>query len=109
MSKIAETLLAAAAARQEEIEFHGIKVVVRELPSAADVEAFRTGEDAQFKWLTRCVFSLDGERVFSDEQIPQLKQSSRKKLMPLLMAVFRVNNLLPDDAAGNSEASPAGS
>lgn len=104
-----DILLAALAPREELLQFMGIDIIVRELPSAADVEAFRDGADADYKWMVRCTFTTSGQQVFTDEQIPKLKQTARAKLMPLLSAVFRVNGLLPDEAAKNSEASPAAS
>jgi hypothetical protein len=106
---ISDGILAALAPREEKLQFNGFDIVVRELPSAADVEGFRDGADADYKWLVRCTFTAKGEPVFTDAQIPALKQTARAKLMPLLTAVFRVNGLLPDEAAKNSEASPAAS
>jgi len=104
-----DLLLAALQPRAEQLTFHGVEVVVRELATAADTEAFRDGADAQFKFLTRCVFDADGQPLFTDEQIPALKSASRAKLLPLLEAVMRVNGLLAEDTEKNSAASPAAS
>jgi hypothetical protein len=110
MTKLtSDILLAAMMPREEHLQFQGLDLVVRELPSAADVEGFRNGEDADYKWLVRCTFTTDGQPVFTDDHIPKLKQTARAKLMPLLSAVFRVNGLLPDEAEKNSGASPAAS
>lgn len=103
-------LLAAMAPREEVLQILGHDVIVRELPSAADVEAFRDGADADYKYIVRCTFNTSGQQLFTDSQIPEMKkETARAKLMPLLSAVFRVNGLLPDEAAKNSEASPAAS
>jgi hypothetical protein len=106
---VRDTLLAAMQPREEKMQFLGVDIVVRELPSAADVEGFRDGKDADYKWMVRCTFTTDGQPVFTDDHIPKLKQTARAKLMPLLSAVFRVNGLLPDEAEKNFAASPAAS
>lgn len=108
MTDKTDLLLAALAPRAERLQFHGVEVEVRELATAADTEAFRNGEDAQFKFLTRCAFDGDGQPLFTDAQIPALKAASRAKLMPLLEAVLRVNGLLAEAEEKNSAASPAG-
>lgn len=99
-----EELLAALAPREEKLELGGQRLVARELESAADVEAFKDGVDFTYKLIVRCTFGEDGERAFSDEDIPALKKASNKKLGPLVKAVHRVNGLLVEDEVKNSEA-----
>lgn len=100
-------LAAALQAREETIEFAGQKLLVRELETAADVAAFQQAEDLQLKLVVRCVFDLQGAPVFTDEDIPELRRTSKKRFAPLLAAVNRVNGFDVDDSTKNSEAAPA--
>lgn len=98
----AEELLKALAAREETVVLAGRTLVVREMDVAADVTAFQDQADTVFKLITRCVFDADGKPVFQDSDIPALKKSASRKLMPVVEAVMRVNGM---DAADNEKKS----
>jgi hypothetical protein len=89
--------------REEEILFAGHKLIVRELPSAADLSV---EEDAGYRLLVACTFEADGVTpAMTAEDIPALRAGSRKKLAPLVEAVHRVNGF---DGAGDVKKSDAG-
>lgn len=102
-----DAIASALQAREEKLQFAGMDLIVRELQTAADVGAFRDGEDAQLKLVVRCVFLAENNApVFSDEDIPLLRESGRKRFAPILEAVNRVNGLDLADNAKNSVAAP---
>lgn len=103
-----ETLKAALAAREERLEIGGIKLVVRELESAADVEALKDQVDAQYKMLVLCVFAEDGTAAFALDEIPELKKAGKATLNRLFAAVNRVNGFAAEAEAKNFEAAPSG-
>ena len=103
-----EALKNALAPMEEKVSIGGVELVVREMPHAADVVALEDQTDLGYKILVRCVFDADGAPVFSDEDIPALKAAGKLKLAPLMKACNKVNGLLVEEAAKNSEAAPAG-
>lgn len=90
--------------REESITLAGQPLVVREMPAAADIAAFRDNEDHIFKLIVRCTFTADGDLAFSDAHIPALKAAPRLKLAPLINAVVAVNALDEGAEIKNSEA-----
>lgn len=102
-----EELIAALKAREEVVELGGHKLTVRELETAADVAAFQDNNDLQLKLVVRCVFDAEGRPVFTDEDIPALRGTSKTRFAPLLAAVNRVNGFDVEDGAKNSAAAPA--
>lgn len=101
-----EALKVALAPREEKVELGGVALTVREMPSAASVEAMRDNKDLGYKLLVRCVFDAEGKLAFDDADIEALKMSAKMKLAPLLAAVNRVNGLAVEDEAKNSDAGP---
>ena len=99
-----EEILAALAAQEEKVTVGGKQLTVRELGSAADGAPFLDKTDVAYKLLTRCVFGDDDQPVFTDDDIPALKAGGKRKLMPLVNAVLRVNGLAAEEAEKNSEA-----
>lgn len=91
--------------REEAVEIGGHKLVVRELPSAADVIS-GDGEDVGFQMIVRCTFDEEGKQVFTDADIPALRLASKWKFAPLMTAVNRVNGFDQEQNAKNSAAGP---
>lgn len=106
-TSLKESLFAAIKPREEVVEIHGHKIHVRELETAADTEAFRTHGDATYKFVVRCCFDDEGNAVFTDDDIPRIKGTSRKGLLPLIEAVALVNGFNVESEAKNSAAGPA--
>ena len=96
-------LLAALAPREESVTIGGRVLTVRELSSASDTAAFVEDSDITFKLLVRSVFNAQGEQVFSDPDIPQLKQSSMRGLKALIDSVLRVNGFNSEDNEKKSD------
>lgn len=99
----------ALARRQETVEFHGRVLVVREVAEAAELGITEKGDpDAFYKIVIGSVFIGNvvkeaegekpavyeaGEPALTLEDLPTLKEGSRRALRPLLAAVSRVNGL----------------
>lgn len=100
-----------AAVKPQEIKvaIGGVELVVRQMPTAADTEALRDGQDALYKFIVRCAFDADGQPVFTDDDIPALKAAAKTAMLPLIKAVSDVNGFGSEDTAKNSAASPAAS
>lgn len=83
-------ILEALKPRTETVELGGQVLTVRELEMEADL-----GGDDNHVWrlMVRCTFDAQGHQVMDDADIPQLKKSGKGKLLPLYMAVCRVNGL----------------
>ena len=93
--------------REERLEFGGVKLVVRELDGSADNSALTEATDVERSWfiLVRCVFREDnGERAFSDEDVPMLHKKSPMVTARLVNAVNRVNGFNIEEEAKNSDA-----
>lgn len=103
-----DALLAALAPQEKQVTVEGVVLTVREMDSAADTEAFRDNVDMSWKLLVRCTYDADGKLVFTDEDIPRLKKSSKVKLAPLTDAVLRVNGYKAEAVEKNSAAAPSG-
>lgn len=97
--------------RSEKLTWAGVKVVVSELDTAAELGAQPDAEDAAYWLLVRCTFYEDGTHVFADTDIPILRskkgKASSRKIAPLLRAVNRVNGLDLEDEVKNSGAGPS--
>lgn len=103
-----EELAKYIAPREERLTFGGVKLVVRELGTAADGLAFKTSGDTEQKFIVRCVFIDEtGEPAFSDEDIPALKLASRLKMLPVIEAVNRVMGFDLAEEVKNSAAAPS--
>lgn len=96
--------------RSETIAWAGVKVVIRELDTAADLSAAPDPSDAAYWLLVRCAFYEDGTPVFAEADIEVLRskkgKASTRKIAPLLRAVNRVNGLDLEDEVKNSVAGP---
>lgn len=103
-----DAILQYLAPREEEIEFAGVKLRVRELETASESEAMRNSKDAVYHLIVLCVLDAEGNRVFSEQDIPALKASSQQKMLPLIAAVHRVMGLSTEDEVKNSDAAPSG-
>lgn len=102
-------LLEALAPREEVIELAGIRVLVRELESAAQSERMHDPGEAFYAGVVLCCLDPDtGERLFTEEDIPVLKSRARKGMKPLIEAVMRVNGYAAEIEEKNSGAAPAG-
>lgn len=102
-----DQLLAFLAPREERITVEGESLIVREMGTAADAQAFRDGKDATYKFIVRCVFDAEGNPVFTDEDIPALKRASKLKMAPIISAVNRVMGFDLEDDVKNSSAVPS--
>lgn len=76
--------------------------------SVAEVEAIRkvaTNDDAKkeigLRFVVCAVVDDDGSRVFSDDDLDQLRASSNEAIEALATAVLKLNGLLKDEAAPN--------
>jgi hypothetical protein len=76
--------------------------------SVAEVEAIRNAaktEDAKkeigLRFIVLAVLDDDGNRVFSDADLDQLRASSNESIEALATAVLKLNGLLKDEAAPN--------
>jgi hypothetical protein len=96
-------------AREERITIGGQTLVIKEMTGNADRKPLTDGVDVDWKILVRCVFKEDGGQLFSDADIPKLKDSGTTKVGPLLKAVYRVNGLDVEAEAKNSEAAQTSS
>lgn len=102
-------LLAALAPREETVEVAGLKVLVREMESAAQSERLTDPGDAFYAGMVLCCFDPEsGERLFTEADIPMLKTRARKGMKLLVEAVIRVNGYNADAEIKNSDAVPAG-
>ena len=99
-----KTLLAA---REEVVEFEGLRLVVRELTAASDTAGLAVEGDATLRILVRCVYDGDGNLAFSDADLPAIKAASLVKLAPIVRAVRRVNGLDQAEEAKNSSGGPS--
>lgn len=86
----------------------GAQLIVRQMPTAADSEALRDGVDSLYKFIVRCTFDADGNAVFTDADIPALKQAAKMAMLPLIKAVSQVNGFASEEQEKNYAASPAG-
>jgi hypothetical protein len=98
----------------ETLEFAGRKVLVRELMAEEALpvgDMAKTPEDLEKQqelafmlMFVRSIVWADGEeqgqRVFTDEDIPDLEKGSKRRIAPLVAAVSRVNGL---DAVANAK------
>ena len=92
--------------REERITVGGVKLLVREVTSAAEF-AEMPREDFGYQLVVKCVLDEAGAPVFTAEDIPALKNGSRAALLPLFVAVNRVNGLDAAENAKNSDAVPS--
>src|SRR5690242_15169857 len=97
-----DELIAALAAQKETVEFAGKTLFVHELDCAADVPIEGSALDGSLKLIVLCVRDAEGNRVFTDEDLPALKKSARKRIKPLIDAVMRVNGFGIREEAKNS-------
>ena len=102
-----EDILAVLAPRQEEVEFAGKKVFVRELDCAGDMPAAERALDFSLALIVHCVTDAEGKPIFADEDLQKLRQSARRRIKPLIDAVMRVNGFDVKAEAKNSEGVPA--
>lgn len=105
-----EAIREALRVQEEELEFCGRKVIVRELnaaaslpvgePAATPEERTAQAERGYMLMLVRCVFWADGDdvgvQVFTDDDIPAIEAGAKRVLAPLVAAVNRVNGLDAD-------------
>lgn len=97
------------ARKSETVEISGRKFVVRQVRRASELVELKDGEDGNYRMLVRCLFDEAGVPVFTDEDIPALREeASDINFIPLIQAIVRVNGLDVEDRAKNSEAAPSG-
>lgn len=101
-----DDIIAALAAQSEVVQFGGVAVHIRELDCAAEVPTDANVIDGSLKLLILCAHDAEGKRVFTDEDLPRLRGSARKRIKPLIDAVMRVNGFGIEAEAKNSAADP---
>lgn len=97
-----DAILAALKRREETLVAGGRTVTIRELHSAAEAIDFTNKEDATYLLVVRCVFAADGKPVFTDDDIPALKDGAKGRFWPFIEAVMRVNG---EDVRDNEKKS----
>jgi hypothetical protein len=102
-----DDLIAAIEPQKEAVEFLGKTLYVHELDCAADIPSGGGAVEINLRMMVLCTRDDKGELVFSDEDLPRLRKSSRRKIMPLLDAVMRVNGFDAKAEAKNSAGVPA--
>ena len=102
-----DDILSALEARQESVEFAGKQVTVRELDCVADLPSADNGLEFSLRLIVACVVDAQGAPVFTDEDLPRLRKSARKRIKPLIDAVMRVNGFSLESETKNSGAAPA--
>lgn len=95
--------LKAFARRSAECTIGGVKFVVRELPSAADVKNLADDPDHNYKMIVMCAFNEDGVTPsFTEADIPDLKaEAAMAKLIDLIKAISSVNGMDIKEEAKN--------
>lgn len=95
--------------REETLDVSGRKVIVRELQEDADRIGMQgAGEQEMvYRFVVRCVFDEEGQRIFTDDDLPAIKAAAASRLGPLMRAVIRVNALSVDEEEKNSDAAPS--
>ena len=98
------------ARRVEPFELNGMKFVLKELPTAADLSAMKDDPDYSMKVVVMCTFMEDGVTpAFTLADIPDMKgESGLFKMMKLVAAVHKVNGMVEDEEVKNSSAAPSG-
>lgn len=102
-----EDLLKYLAPAEERFEFSGKAVILREMDTAAEVEAMNDQPDGAWRMFVRCVFDEAGNPVFNDNDIPALKKSGTRKLSGIFAKVMALNGMDLKGLAKKSEAGPA--
>lgn len=92
--------------QEERVEFAGRTLTVRELGCAADLTAAGDSSERGLLISIHCIFEASGQRVFTEDDLPELRGASRSKFDPLLQAVLRVNGFKTAEPEKNSEAAP---
>ena len=104
-----QDLVAALAPDQQELVFHGRKLVVRELDCAASMPNAE-GLTALEYSLRLIVLSVDDVEsaapAFTEEDLPALRNAGRRKMKPLIDAALRVNGLSVEANVKKSAAGP---
>lgn len=103
-----EQLLNFLAPREEKIVLAGATYFVREIPESQDTSIFADDKDYLLKFVVRSVFDADGNRVFKDEDIGELKKLGKVRLRKLSSIAMRVNGQDVDEEIKNSDAVPSG-
>ena len=96
--------------RSERVEIDGAVFVVKELPTAADLQALRDHADYGLKVVILCTFMEDGVTpAFSDADLADMKnETSVFGMSKLYSAVHKVNGMDREEEVKNSEAAPSG-
>lgn len=85
----------------EEVTIAGRKYFVTELEYASDISNFRNETDGTMHLLVQSVRDESGNLLWSVDDIPKLRKSSRKRIGELINAAMRVNGL--DDKASEEK------
>jgi hypothetical protein len=100
-------ILEAIKPREEQVQFAGNTLLVRELASAAEIGAAEGDPDLFVKLMVACIFEADGTTpAMTAEDLPALKAAGRGRLAPLVLAVRRVNGMDLEGDAKKSETGP---
>ena len=100
-----DALKQALALREERVTLGDIELTVREMSAEADVSGWDDAASG-YHLLVRCVYGPDGALAFGTDDIPALQAGSKRRLLPLLTAVRRVNGLDVEAEEKNSAAAP---
>ena len=100
----------------EEIEVAGIgKLMVRSLSQreAGHVRKLATSEDPEVRYqiaaycVSRCVLSVDGARMFTDDEVEKLLDTDSDALSAIALGIQKVSKIRPEEIAAEGEASAA--
>lgn len=94
--------------QEERLKILGEELVVRTLSDDTPVEVFQ-GEDVFWRIVVASTFKADGTTpVFTNDDIETvLKPAKRVRILPLVLAVQRVNAMDIEAEVKNSDAGPS--
>ncbi|HXF67673.1 MAG TPA: hypothetical protein VNK67_13385 [Burkholderiales bacterium] len=90
-------LLEALRRREERIEVAGHVLIVREPAAGDQLDDLSSDPDAAYKLIVACTYDADGNRVFTDDDIPALKAASRGYVKQIIEIL---NRMLVEDRNG---------
>ena len=97
------------ARKSEPLMIDGRKFTVRQVRSASELVEVKDSDEANYRLIIKCLCDEAGNPVFTDADIPALKEeASEINFLPVLRAIARVNGLDVEERAKNSEAAPSG-
>lgn len=103
-----EELLGKMAPKKETVEIEGGEVIVSEIGATALIELYTRKElqDSEGNWIMSkftpalvalCVVDDAGNRIFADEDIPQLERAAASQFSKIAQVARRLNGLAGDE------------